>query len=325
FRAALSLTIPGDANPIPALDKLDAHFQRLETNKFTVSEHVKGMILMAKLPASMDSMIQVYLSGLKPTQAKTAIETITIADVRQAAILQWEQRQGRHGGQRANANKLSAVRRKGPDPTFRQQQQRPQKPQQQQQQQQRPQGQQQQQQGRPRGGRSRRGRRQHPGAHQHAQFAHVADAAPPAADLGVPPTFERVRTLEGIFQQKPATRSKNSLFSSSESSSRSPSPFEDDETYHRSVSEAIPSRSPSPSGSTAAASHSAKRTHKQRSVVNISDSEEDKSTPVVKRKRTLRERMTLPLTARISDPMDVDDREDAVSLGISECEQEVDD
>ena len=139
FRAALSLTIPGDANPIPALDKLDAHFQRLETNKFTVSEHVKGMILMAKLPASMDSMIQVYLSGLKPTQAKTAIETITIADVRQAAILQWEQRQGRHGGQRANANKLSAVRRKGPDPTFRQQQQRPQK----QQQQQRPQGQQQ--------------------------------------------------------------------------------------------------------------------------------------------------------------------------------------
>ena len=146
-----------------------------------------------------------------------------------------------------------------------------------------------------------------------------------AKDLGVPPTFERVRTLEGIFQQKPATRSKNSLFSSSENSSRSPSPFEDDETYHRSVSEAIPSRSPSPSGSAAAASHSAKRTHKQRSVVNISDSEEDESTPVVKRKRTLRERMTLPLTARISDPMDVDDREDAVSLGISECEQEVDD
>ena len=43
FRDTLSLTIPGDANPIPALDKLEAYFQRLETNKFTVAEHVKAV------------------------------------------------------------------------------------------------------------------------------------------------------------------------------------------------------------------------------------------------------------------------------------------
>ncbi|KAI0713340.1 hypothetical protein C8Q76DRAFT_796319 [Earliella scabrosa] len=78
------------------------------------------------------------------------------------------------------------------------------------------------------------------GGNQYPQLTHAMSLA---KDLGVPLTFERVRTLEGIFQQKPATRSTNSLFSSSESPSRSPSPFEDNEIYHRSVSEAISSRS----------------------------------------------------------------------------------
>ena len=36
FRAAIGLTIPTDATPIPALDKLQAHFNRLDSNKFDV-------------------------------------------------------------------------------------------------------------------------------------------------------------------------------------------------------------------------------------------------------------------------------------------------
>ena len=70
----------------------------------------------------MDSMVQVYLSGLNPTSpGGNAVELVTISGIRQAVVLNWEQRQGRHSGQRANANKLSAVKRKGPDPSFRQQ------------------------------------------------------------------------------------------------------------------------------------------------------------------------------------------------------------
>ena len=97
FRAAIGLTIPTDATPIPALDKLQAHFNRLDSNKFDVPEHVKGMMLMSKLPPAMDSIIQVYISGLKPTSDKPAIKQITYAGIRQAVIMHWEQRQGRHG------------------------------------------------------------------------------------------------------------------------------------------------------------------------------------------------------------------------------------
>ena len=105
FRAAIALTVPSDSNPVPALDKLEAHFQRLETNKFDISEHVKGMMLMSKLPPSMDSTIQVYTSGLTDTATTPTIKLITLAGVRQAIIMHWEQRQGRHA-LRNNATKI---------------------------------------------------------------------------------------------------------------------------------------------------------------------------------------------------------------------------
>ena len=358
FRAALALSIPGDSNPIPALDKLEAHFQRLETNKFTVAEHVKGMILMAKLPAAMDSTIQVYIAGLKPSGTKTAIETVTLADVRQAVILQWEQRQGRHGGRQTNANKLSAIKRKGPDPAFRQQQQ--QRPQGQQQQQQRPQGQQHR--GRPRGMRSGRGRGQQ-GQHQHAHFAHIADIEPTtkgpdaakdprallntpvrehigdnqypsltralalAEDLGIPPTFERLRTLEKALESQSSTDSSITssekqpsflssmkedmqLDDSARSASRTPTPLSD--------TRSTPSRTPSPTRSGTAALVFGKRTSTHSSVAGTSDLED---LPKNKRKRTLKERVAPTLIERMGEPMD--EGEDAISLGLSDFEDEV--
>ncbi|PIL28157.1 transporter [Ganoderma sinense ZZ0214-1] len=184
FCAAMGISIPSDSNPIPAMDKLRAHFQTLETNQFTVAEHIKGMILLSKLPSAMDPIIQVYTSGLTAMQTTPAVQLVTFDEVRNHVIMYWEQRQGRHQQKpRDSVNKISAVKRKPQDPTFRQQQQRPQGQQQHQQrpygqqhQQQRPQGQQQQ------GYRGRRGGRgrsqQHQGAHQHAHIAHVADTFP---------------------------------------------------------------------------------------------------------------------------------------------------
>lgn len=344
FRAAMALSIPSDTNPIPALDKLEAHFQRLETNKFSVDEHVKGMILMAKLPAAMDNTVQVYLSGLKPSTGKTAIENISLADVRSAVVLQWEQRQGRHSGQRANANKLSAVKRKGPDPSFRQQQ----RPQGQQFQQQRPQGQQQQQ-GRPRGRRAGRGRGcgQQQGAQQHAHFAHIADTAPLAItkgpdttvdprallrkpvceqmgnnkypsltramdlveDLGVEATPERIRTLEAVFN----TTSKRSSMSSSESSDssllQSNHSVSHDSSPH--VDAVDSSRSPSPLRNGGVEFRSGREMSTTMYETSGSDSENE-PTPIVKRKRTLKERVAPTLLER----MDVDEV-DAVSLGLT--------
>ncbi|PIL25415.1 hypothetical protein GSI_13305 [Ganoderma sinense ZZ0214-1] len=92
FRAAMGISIPSDSNPIPAMDKLRAHFQTLETNQFTVAEHIKGMILLSKLPSAMDPIIQVYTSGLTATQTTPAVQLVTFDEVRNRVIMYWEQR-----------------------------------------------------------------------------------------------------------------------------------------------------------------------------------------------------------------------------------------
>ncbi|EJF55580.1 hypothetical protein DICSQDRAFT_73410, partial [Dichomitus squalens LYAD-421 SS1] len=113
FRAALALTVLADSNPVPNLDKFEAYFHRLETNKFIVADHVKGMMLIAKLSSNMGLMIQLYITGLKPATSKTAIKAITLARIHQQVVLHWEQHQGHQGQLCTSANKLSAVKRKG--------------------------------------------------------------------------------------------------------------------------------------------------------------------------------------------------------------------
>ena len=142
FRAAINLTIPTEANPITVLDQLESHFQQLITNKFDVPQHIQGMMLMSKLPLTMDTTIQVYMSGLTSDATTTALQKITLASVHNAIIMHWEQCQGWHQTRgNNNIRKISTVKRKGPDPTFHQQQYHPHP--QQQSNQQHPQGQQQ--------------------------------------------------------------------------------------------------------------------------------------------------------------------------------------
>ena len=194
-------------------------------------------------------------------------------------------------------------------PKFNVRQQQQQRPQGQQQQQQRPQGQQHR--GCPRGMRSGRGRGQQ-GQHQHAHFAHIADIEPTtkgleaakdprallntpvrehtgdnqypslthaftlAKDLGILPTFERLRTLEKVH-----------------SASRSPTPLSD--------TRSTPSRTPSPTRSGTAALTFGKRTSTHSSVAGTSTFED---APKSKRKRTLKERIAPALIERMGEPMD---------------------
>ena len=133
------------------------------------------MMLMPKLPPTMDVTIQVYTSGLMSDATTTALQKITLAGVRNAIIMHWEQRQGRHQTRgNNNIRKISTVKRKGPDPTFHQQQYHPHP--QQQSNQQHPQGQQQNRSGCNHGTRAGCGRNQQQGVHQHTHFAHTADA-----------------------------------------------------------------------------------------------------------------------------------------------------
>ncbi|KIJ58481.1 hypothetical protein HYDPIDRAFT_34142 [Hydnomerulius pinastri MD-312] len=99
FKSLLDITIPSNSHPGPAMDKVQAHFARLKDVKFEISGKVQAMILMAKLPPTMEVIAQMMNQSSRDDKE---LEKISIA------------------------NKLSAVKCKQPDPKFRNQQQRPQ-------------------------------------------------------------------------------------------------------------------------------------------------------------------------------------------------------
>ncbi|KIJ57891.1 hypothetical protein HYDPIDRAFT_34695 [Hydnomerulius pinastri MD-312] len=88
FKVLLDITIPSNSHPGPAMNKVQAHFACLKDEKFEISGKVQAMILMAKPPPTMEK-------DSRPCR-------------------------------NAEANKLSAVKYKQPDPKFRNQQQCPQ-------------------------------------------------------------------------------------------------------------------------------------------------------------------------------------------------------
>ncbi|PIL35266.1 hypothetical protein GSI_01991 [Ganoderma sinense ZZ0214-1] len=344
FRAAMGISIPSDSNPIPAMDKLRAHFQTLETNQFTVAEHIKGMILLSKLPSAMDPIIQVYTSGLTAMQTTPAVQLVTFDEVRNRVIMYWEQRQGRHQQKpRDSANKISAVKRKPQDPTFRQQQHRPQG---QQQQQQRPYGQQHQQQ-RPPGASSSKAivagaedaavpsstkgemdtlpQSRDPRALLHKpvraetganhQYPALRRAFTLAKELGVEPTTERIRKLEMLVVA--GNRSKDPRLMPTTELHSTRSLLESSTTYSEDSRTTSPnvSRSPTPFVGSSVR------------VVEVDSGEDtDGEEHAAKhRRRTLKERIRPHLGERIGAAVEDEDMEETVSLGLSSEDEQDDD
>ncbi|EIN12460.1 hypothetical protein PUNSTDRAFT_130720 [Punctularia strigosozonata HHB-11173 SS5] len=171
FSALLATNIPGNSHPAPALNKMQAHWDRLKEVKVVstsalatarshtatasisaagstaipatepLPEWLLAMFIIAKLPPQMS-----FISHLQ--QQKQPAE-LDVDDIRRQVILAYDQRQLHASSSKKpndTANKLSAVKRKQGDQSF-SQQQRPNGQQQQKQQssqsQQRPQGQQQ--------------------------------------------------------------------------------------------------------------------------------------------------------------------------------------
>jgi hypothetical protein len=150
FKGAMDTVIPNGSDPSPALDKIMAHFTRLETMKYKIPAKMQVMMLISKAPPNMESMIQLMTVKLQTELEKEESEQVwSPADAILAMRASWEthQRSGAKGKQPQHANKLSAVKPgQGQPPSFQQQQQ------QFQQQQQRGEGQ-----GRGRGRRGKRG------------------------------------------------------------------------------------------------------------------------------------------------------------------------
>jgi len=59
FKGAMDTIIPNGQDPGPAIDKMLAHWTRLKEIHFDIPEKVKIMMLLAKAPATMETMVQI--------------------------------------------------------------------------------------------------------------------------------------------------------------------------------------------------------------------------------------------------------------------------
>jgi len=115
FKGAMETRIPDNLDPTFALDKINAHFGRLAELDVDIPEHLQAMILLSKLPSSMDSLAQMMCQVDSPTE-------LGLAKVRRSIILTWEQhRGGKKNQQQPQAQRLSAVKQPQGQQTFCQQ------------------------------------------------------------------------------------------------------------------------------------------------------------------------------------------------------------
>jgi len=115
----LSTTIPAGSHPAPAITKMLSHFTYLKDAGFDFPAPVQTMIILCKLPPTMEVVAQI-LSQTLPDE----IKNLKPEGIVKAATLSFEQKGAtRGGGKGPQANKLSAVKRKPADPKFAQQQQ----------------------------------------------------------------------------------------------------------------------------------------------------------------------------------------------------------
>lgn len=115
FRAAIELLIPVNQNPQATIQKLNAHFERLADFDIKIAPFLHGMLLAMKAPAYADVAVQI-------AQNAASIEEVSPKTIGQSMINAWEQRQGRRK-ETSLAARITAVKRTPGEPSFQQQQQ----------------------------------------------------------------------------------------------------------------------------------------------------------------------------------------------------------
>jgi hypothetical protein len=112
FKVVLRIKLSG-GNPVPEIERMAELFGRLALNNLLVAEPFPGFILLAALPPKWDSIAQLFM------QRTNLQQQLTFANVRAAITQEYEcaNRPVDH-----SVNKLSAVKCKGPDPSYQHQQ-----------------------------------------------------------------------------------------------------------------------------------------------------------------------------------------------------------
>jgi len=113
FRIVMGSKLSG-GNPVPEIERIAELYGRLALNNFPIADSLQGLMLLAALPNKWDSIVQLFM------QRSNLAQVLTFSNVRAAIIQEYERS---HRPVDRSANKLSAVKRKGPDPHYRQPQQ----------------------------------------------------------------------------------------------------------------------------------------------------------------------------------------------------------
>ena len=85
FKATMDTVIPNGSDPNPTIDKILSHFTRLEHMKWDIPEKIRAMILLAKAPISMDSLIQIIAQGVQEDDKKLKLDIVV-----KTMSLSWE-------------------------------------------------------------------------------------------------------------------------------------------------------------------------------------------------------------------------------------------
>ena len=112
LQAALHVRISGGQNPQVEMQWLLTLFERLRANGMAISDPIQGMMTLCALPAKWDNVAMVYMQGVN------ALANVTFATVRDAIMAEYE-RTARPSA--LATQKISAVKRKGKSPQFREQ------------------------------------------------------------------------------------------------------------------------------------------------------------------------------------------------------------
>jgi len=117
LKKVLNTRIPDNADPLLSIDEMTQHLGRLSQMGFDIPKKIEVLILMAKLPPSMEAIAQ------ELNTEEDDFKDLTIDSVRRMILLSWEQCSGnRRPQQQQNNQKLSAVKRTPGDPSFTDQQ-----------------------------------------------------------------------------------------------------------------------------------------------------------------------------------------------------------
>jgi len=87
FKGALSTNLPENGNPSTALNKLLGHFGHMADAECSVPEHLKCLVVLAKLPSTMDHVAQMICQT-------DNVSDLNIDKIQRQIQVAWEQRAG---------------------------------------------------------------------------------------------------------------------------------------------------------------------------------------------------------------------------------------